>query len=261
MAEQGNTAIVLRYVHYGRLVAGQIGYNLRLLGRSPRSLVAGVLLPAVVLIMHGPGAAGGSHARLVAGLAVLGAVSTSYVTHANGLVTAREAGVLRRWQLNPLPPACFFAGKIVATVLLADASALFTVLAASLMGATTAPLAAAYLLVPITVGALVWASISTAITPFIPNTASAYPLLTVTYLPVVLVSGAIGRISGEPSWAAALTRFLPVRPVLDAVVDTLQQPGPASFMSLQGLAVLSAWTLLALVVALLRFRWAPRHAR
>ena len=60
---------------------------------------------------------------LVAGLTVLGALSTAYLTHAAGLVTARESGVLRRWRASPLPPWAFFTGRMAATTLTAVAGA------------------------------------------------------------------------------------------------------------------------------------------
>ena len=92
--------------------------------RSTRSLLAGVLLPVLVLLMRGTGAGGrGDQLALIGGLAALGVISSAFVTHANTLVIGRESGVLRRWRMTPLPPSCFFAGKIAATVAVADASA------------------------------------------------------------------------------------------------------------------------------------------
>lgn len=247
---------------YASLVVRQVAYHIRLLGRSPRSLLAGVLLPVVILLMHGFDNQGdaGAQRSLVAGLAVLGAVSSSYVTHANSLVIARESGVLRRWQLNPLPPACFFAGKIIATVLAADVSAMVTVLVAAGLGVTTNPIGVAWMLVPLTVGAFVWASISTAVSSFIPNAASAYPLLTLTYLPVVFISGAIGQMAAEPSWMRTLAGLLPVRPVLDAATGALQAGNASAIVDVQNIADLAGWAVVATLASLFTFRWAPQRA-
>ena len=112
------------------LLAGQLGYQLRLLARSPRAVFAGLLLPLLILVLQhdGPGDGPPDRAAAVAGLAVLGAVSTAYVTHASGLVAAREAGVLKRWRATPLPPWCWFAARIAGTLLLAVAGGLATLL-------------------------------------------------------------------------------------------------------------------------------------
>jgi hypothetical protein len=69
---------------------------------SPRALWAGVLLPVMLLVLtnlqqHQVAAAS------LAGRVVLGVTLTAYLTHAAGLVAAREAGVLKRWRATPLP--------------------------------------------------------------------------------------------------------------------------------------------------------------
>jgi ABC-2 type transport system permease protein len=245
---------------YLPLTASQVAYHLRLLMRSPRSLLAGVLLPVLVLLMHGLNGSGDSdtQTRLVAGLAVLGAVSTSYVTHANSLVIARESGVLRRWQANPVPPACFFVGKTAATVLTALASALATVLSADLLGITTNPAAAVCLLVPLAAGAVVWSLVGTAVSGFIPTASAAYPLLTLTYLPITILSGAMGSMTGEPSWLHDATSYLPVQPVLDAAAAAMQHHSLSTLVQAQPLALLAGWTAVATFTALVTFRWAPR---
>lgn len=246
---------------YIRLTASQAAYHLRLLVRSPRSLMAGVLLPVMVLLMHGldGSADADSRAQLVAGLAGLGVVSTSYVTHANSLVLARESGVLRCWQANPLPPACFFIGKSVATVLSALASAVTTVLLADLLGLTTTPLAVACLLAPLAIGAVVWSLLGTAVSGFIPNASAAYPLLTLTYLPIAILSGAMGSMTGEPSWLQDLASYLPVHPVVRAAADALQHHDLTALGQAQPDAILAGWTIVAAVTALATFRWAPRR--
>jgi hypothetical protein len=119
----------------GTMVAGQVRYQLTLLLRTPRTLMAGLILPGALLALQlgrvqhlGQGAAADVLAARVAGLVVLGAMSVAYLSHASSLVVAREDGVLRRWRATPLPAWGYFAGRITATVLLADAAALILVL-------------------------------------------------------------------------------------------------------------------------------------
>jgi hypothetical protein len=70
-----------------------LSYHARVLLRTPRATFGGVLLPLLLLALRGAGS--------VPGLVVLGVASTAYVTHASGLVAAREAGVLKRWRATP----------------------------------------------------------------------------------------------------------------------------------------------------------------
>jgi ABC-2 type transport system permease protein len=242
------------------LTGKQAGYQLRLLTRSTRALLAGVLLPVVVLLMHGTGAGGGEQLALVGGLAALGVISSAFVTHASTLVIGRESGILRRWRMTPLPPGCFFAGKIAATVVVADASALLTVLVAALMGAPVSAAGAAWMLLPTTAGALAWASLGTAVSAFIPTAAAAYPLLTVTYLPIVLVSGALGGVT-RPAWLVTATSYLPARPVIAAATEALRHPGNWPVLTPGQIGLLAGWVAVGLAVALACFRWDPGRGR
>jgi len=92
------------------MVAGQVRYQLTLMLRTPRTLMAGLILPGALLALQlgrvqhlGQGAAADVLAARVAGLVVLGAMSVAYLSHASSLVVAREDGVLRRWRATPLP--------------------------------------------------------------------------------------------------------------------------------------------------------------
>jgi hypothetical protein len=131
------------------LTGQQAVYQLRLLTGSTRSLPRGGAAagPRAAHARHGRGRQRGS-ARPRRGLAALGVVSSAFVTQPNTLVIGRESGVLRRWRMTPLPPGCFFAGKIAATVVVADASALLTVLVAALTGAPVSAAGAAWMLIP-----------------------------------------------------------------------------------------------------------------
>jgi ABC-2 type transport system permease protein len=247
-----------RWPSYLRLIASQFQYHFGLMVRSPRAIFAGVLLPAIILAMRGTNAAGQA-SDVVAGLAVLGAVSASYVAHATSLVLARESGVLRRWRLSPLPAWCFFAGKTLATLVLAVGCALGTVVVAALMGISSQPGHVVMMIGPILIGVLCWATVATAVSSLIPAGGAAYPLLTLTYLPIVLLSGAVGPATVQSAWLRTVTNLLPVRPVLVACSSALRD-GHLD-ISVQGVAVLTCWTGAAALVAGRLFQWTPRRVR
>jgi hypothetical protein len=100
------------------VIGGQLRYQLTLLMRTPRTLMAGLILPGALLALQlgrvqhiGQGAAADLLAARVAGLVVLGAMSVAYLTHASSLIVAREDGILRRWRATPLPAWGYFAGQ------------------------------------------------------------------------------------------------------------------------------------------------------
>jgi ABC-2 type transport system permease protein len=251
---------------YGRLLAGQVQYQLRLLVRSPRALFAGILLPVLLLAVRQVGGRipAGQELALVSGIAAFSVISTAFITHAGNLVTARESGVLRRWRASPLPHAIFIAGWVAATTLLAAASAVVALLVAGVLGASISVTGVGLALVPIVLGVLAWTSIGTAMTAFITGGMGAYPLLAAISLPVILLSGGLGfSVAGnEPSWLVTLMSYLPAEPVIDGMTRALQYAAGGGGPALPGrdLAVLAVWTVVGAVASVRVFRWDPRVA-
>ena len=194
-----------------RLLVDQLAYHTRLLLRTPRAVVGGMLLPILLLLLRG-GTAHVTHlerVKLVAGLVAFGALSTAYITHTASLVAARQAGVLKRWRVTPLPAWCYFAGRIAAVALLAVIGGALTTLVATAHDHIPLSLGTiADLSLILTLGAATWASIGTAASALIPTTEAAWPLLGATYLPLVILSGGLGVVSGQPAgWPSASTTY------------------------------------------------------
>ena len=265
---------VIRLPGLGPVIGGQVRYQLTLMMRTPRTLMAGLILPGALLALQlgrvqhaGQRAAADVLAARVAGLVVLGAMSVAYLSHASSLVVAREDGVLRRWRATPLPSWGYFAGRIIATVLLAGAAALILVLVGVAMaGLHLTAGAIGGLLLAGSLGALALAAAGTAITPLLTSAQGANPLLTLTYLPLIIFSGGFGGLSGLPHWLNTLMSYLPAQPMIDAVTRALEMGTGQPGLSLPGrdLAVLAAWAVGCLLLSVRFFRWdptRPRHAR
>ncbi len=256
-----------------RVTAGQVRYQVRLLMRTPRALIAGLVLPGALLalqlgrVQHLSGhAAEALLAARVAGLIVLGTMSVAYLTHATGLVTARENGVLRRWRATPLPSWGYFAGRIIATVLVAlAAGAILLLVGVAMAGLRLSAGAISGLLIAQICGALALAAAGTAITPLITSAQGANPLLTLTYIPLIIFSGGLGAISGLPSWLNTLMSYLPAQPMVDAATRALDGTGSGlHLMTGHDLIVLAAWVVGGLLVSVRFFAWDPHrpaHAR
>ena len=253
----------------GRLLTDQVRYQILLLTRNPRAMVFSLVIPVLLLVLS---SSRRSHIdpraeeALVAGLATFGLIVTAYVSHAVGLVTSRQEGVLRRWRATPLPTWCFFAGKIAATALIALGSVVIAVAAgAALYHVHLSTGAALSLLLVFILGALAWAAVGTAVTALVSTAQSAGPVLMLTYLPVILFSGGLGSVSSEPGWLATIARYLPAQPIIDSATRALQHGG-TGLAPLPGhdLAVLAAWAIAGVVGSVCFFRWdpvRPRHAR
>jgi len=248
----------------GRLLTSQLRYQLTLLSRTPAAFVFGLLMPAVLLVLE----VGRHHvapaalAAAVGGLVVFGTLSIAYLTYASGLVAAREAGVLRRWHATPLPAWGYFAGRIAAAAVMADAAALILLLvSAAMAGLHITAGTAISLVVAVTLGAVALASAGTAITPLLPSTQGANAVLAITYLPLLFFSGGFGATSGLPHWLTRVVTYLPVQPAVDAATHALAGLGPVPGRDLLALA---GWTVACLALSVRCFRWdptRPRHAK
>lgn len=161
--------------------------------------------------------------------------------------------MLKRWRATPLPPWCYFAGRIGATVLLAAGGSAVTVLAGA--GFYDAPVHAGALpglAAALVLGAAAWARIGTAASVLIPSVEAAWPLLGLTYLPMVVLAGGFGAVAQEPSWLATVVSYLPAEPVVDGVSRALA--GLGAFTA-HDVAVLLLWGAAGLLVSQRWFRW------
>jgi ABC-2 type transport system permease protein len=247
------------------MLTAQLRYQATLIMRTPRAFIFGLVMPALLLAVETSHHKGSTTAvtATVAGLVVFGMLNISYLTYAAGLVVAREDGVLRRWHASPLPAWAYFAGRIIAVTLMADAAGLILLLAGvSMAGLHLTVTGAACLILATTLGSIAVAAAGTAIAPLLPPGQGAYSLLGLTYVPLLLFGGGLGSASVLPHWLTTALTYLPVQPIIAAATTALQPHGTT--MPARDLLVLAAWTVGALALSARFFRWdptRPAHAR
>jgi len=247
----------------GRLLVAQIGYQVRRLVASGRAVVVGLGLPVILLV-----ASKGKDVHPdVAGYAAFGLTTTAWTTYGLRLVAARESGVLKRWRATPVPRWCYFVASILSTTLVAVLAGAVTILAALLFwgrhfgdGAPTLLTgeAALAVLVAFVLAALAWSSAVTALTSVVSTVESAFPILILTYFPVVIVSGVLFAIT-EPHWLSTLATYLPAEPLIDAMRNAVDHSPGAPFLPLHDALVLGGWAVGGLLAAVALFGWEPHR--
>jgi ABC-2 type transport system permease protein len=247
------------------LLASQAGYQIRLLLSSGRAVAVGIGLP-VILLVASKGSARGSHPN-VAGYTVFGLTITAWTTYGVRLVAAREAGILKRWRATPLPRWCYFAAAVCATTVAAVLAGAVTVVAAVLFYGThfgagpkthLTTSGALAILAALALAGLAWAATATALTGLIPTVEAAFPILILTYFPLIIISGVLFSIR-EPHWLSTLATYLPAQPLIDAVTTAVQHARDAPFLPAHDTIVLAAWAVGGLLTAVLTFRWEPHR--
>ena len=251
----------------GPVLGTQIRYQLIMLMRNPRALIAGLVLPGGLLALERGNAQHITMAQAapkIAGLIAFSAVAIAFFTHASALVIAREDGVLRRWRAAPLPAWAYFAGRLAATIIVTVVSGVVLLLVAIAMtGLHLTGHAVIGLLAADVLGALALAAAGILLTPVIPSAQAAQPVLMLTYIPLIILSGSFGPIADLPHWLTTTMTYLPAQPLIDAVSRVLQHSSGA-LMSTHDLAVLAAWAVGDLLISVRFFLWdphRPRHAQ
>lgn len=248
-----------------RLLAAQIGYQIRQLLANGRTLAIGIGLPVILLIAS----KGKGSPPNVAGYAAFGLTITAWASYGVRLVAARESGLLKRWRASPLPRWCYFASAILATTLTAVIAGGVAVGVAVLLWGThfdagpsiqlTGKGTAAILIV-FALAALAWASAATAVTSLIPSVEAAFPTLTLIYFPLVIISGVLFSLN-EPHWLSTLVTYLPAQPMIAAATNAVHHGPGVPFIPGRDAAVLGAWAVGGLLVATLVFGWEPHRPR
>jgi ABC-2 type transport system permease protein len=94
---------------------------------------------------------------------------------------------------------------------------------------------------------------------FSPSVEAASPLLGLTYLPVVILSGSFGSVGGDAGWVTTAMTYLPVAPIIHGAAHALGADPGVTVLSVRELAVLAAWAAAGLLVSHRWFRWSPRQ--
>jgi ABC-2 type transport system permease protein len=241
----------------------QLKYQVTLITRSPRAFIFGLLVPALFLALQGHKHPNTSVLQQsVAGFIVFGMLNLVYLTYAAGLVLAREEGVLRRWYASPLPRWQYFAGRMVAYVVMADVAALIMLLVAASMSGLHLTLAVTgAVLLTVTIAGIAMAAAGTVVTVLLPPGQGAYSMLALTYLPLLVFSGGFGQINGLPHWLTQLMSYLPIQPAVSGVMSGLRHPGVTPG---RDVLVLAIWAVAAMALSVRIFRWdptRPAHAK
>lgn len=264
-AAAAGPAVAARLPNPARLLGAQVGYQIRQLLANGRTLAIGIGLPVILLIAS----KGKGSAPNVAGYAAFGLTITAWASYGVRLVAARESGLLKRWRASPLPRWCYFVGAILATTLTAVIAGGVAVGVAVLLWGThfdagpsiqlTGKGTVAILIV-FALAALAWASAATAVTSLIPSVEAAFPTLTLIYFPLVIISGVLFSLN-EPHWLSTLVTYLPAQPMIAAATNAVHHGPGVPFIPGRDAAVLAAWAVGGLLVAILVFRWEPHRPR
>jgi ABC-2 type transport system permease protein len=196
--------------------------------------------------------------RLVVGILGYGCANTALAGLAITLVIRREAGVLKRLRATPLPPATYVAAVLVSTLVVFCLQMAVTVLLGVVLYGARGPESWTALAPILLLGAAAFAALGVGLASLIRSAEGASAVVNLVVLPMAFLSGSFGPTTDFPAALQAIADVLPLTYFLD-IVYGVYLGGDSLFADPKAFAIVVAWGLAGLVVALRRFGWTPRE--
>jgi ABC-2 type transport system permease protein len=195
---------------------------------------------------------------ILVGLFGYGAATTAMGGLAIMLVIRREAGVLKRLRATPLRPPAYLTAVVLSTLTtFALQSAALLALGGLGFGASM-PRNWLGFAGAIVLGVAAFGGLGFGAAALIRSAEGVSAVVNLVILPMAFLSGSFGPTRRFPAFLQAIGDALPLTYFLD-IVNRVYLRGDSLFSDPQALAIVLAWGLAGLVVAVRRFGWVPRE--
>lgn len=252
------------------LIRHQCRYELRAFRRDRQAGVTTVLMPLVLLVAFVSLA--GDHASFVQdasrvsvaqfyvpGLIAFAVVASSFATLLADLVSQRQSGVLKRRRATPVPAWALIGGRVLScAVVVLGTSAALLVIGRNNYNVHLAANALPTIALTVTLGTVAFCSFAYAVAPMIRNVGAAQPVIQLVLLPLYVISGVLLPDSKNPHVLRVIARVFPLEHIGNGLHRAFILTSPGLGMTLADIAIVTAWTAVALTFAIRRFRWLPQ---
>lgn len=258
------------------IARARAGVELKAFVRDRQALFFTFALPVLLLVIFGavfnqdivPGVTFSQY--FLAGMIASGLVYTGFQNLSIAIPQEREDGSLKRLYGTPMPPAAYFAGKIVLVLVSLVAQVVLLLLIGVLFFGVHLPTTAEkwftffWLLV---LGLLTCTLLGIAFSSVPRNGRSAPALVSPIVLVLQFTSGVFFIFSELPTWMQKFASLFPLKWLCQGMrsvflPDSFQVKEPAHSWELEKVAlVLVVWTILAAVLCVTTFRWQRRGDR
>jgi ABC-2 type transport system permease protein len=251
-----------------RLVLHQTRYDLLTFARNRQGRFFTVLLPVIFLVifasLFGNELLGPDHIKestyYVPGIAALAVLTASFSNLVISITTQRELGVLKRRRATPAPASVIIGGRALSSLVVSLLVTGVVIAIGNLAyGVHVAPSALAALALSVIVGSPALACLGYAASAAISSADSAQPAVLALTLPLGFISGVYIPSIRVPSALRDVAEAFPLQHLVAALSRGFL-PGTGG-VAWGDLAVVAAWGVAGLTVALTRFRWTPGAAK
>jgi len=249
-------------------MAHEFRYDQKVFWRNPTAVFFTVFLPLMFLVVFNLLFGNDEIADLgvntstyyVPAIIALAVVSATTQSLAINLTVQREAGMLKRVRGTPLPAQVFVAGRVGNSLVVSVLMVLLVALIGRIAYAVTLPTESIpAVLVTLAVGAASFSCLGFALTTLIPSREAAPAVTNAFLLPLYFISGVFVPESEIPDGVLHFADFFPIRHFFEAFFTAWDPNTAGAGFEWGDLAIVGAWGLLGLVIALRFFRWEPRR--
>jgi ABC-2 type transport system permease protein len=250
------------------LVLHEFRFDQKVFWRNPASVFFTVMLPLIFLFIFATIFGNDTIEErgvktttyYVPAIIALAVISATTVSLAINLTEDRERGLLKRVRGTPLPPAVFVAGRVGNSFVISVLMVVLVAILGKLVYDVSLPdQTIPAVLVTLAVGAFAFSCLGFALTAIIPSEDAAPAVTNAILLPLYFVSGVFIPDSEIPSGVLNVADIFPVRHFFEAFFTAWDPNTTGSGFEFGDLAVVAAWGLLGLAVAVRFFRWEPRR--
>jgi ABC-2 type transport system permease protein len=255
-------------VSAARLVLHEFRYDQKVFWRNSTAVFFTVMLPLIFLFIFATIFGNDEIEELgvntttyyVPAIVALAVISATTVALAVNLTTDRERGLLKRVRGTPLPTPVFVSGRVGNSLVISLLMVvLIAVLGRLVYGVSLPGQTIPALLVTLAVGAFAFSCLGFALTTIIPNEDAAPAVTNAIVLPLYFISGVFIPDSEIPVGVLDVADAFPVRPFFQAFFTAWDPNTTGAGFEWGHLALVAAWGVAGLIIAMLAFRWEPRR--
>jgi ABC-2 type transport system permease protein len=186
-------------------------------------------------------------------------VSATFLNLVIWIVLQRERGQLKRVRATPVPGGVVIGGRGLTSFVIAIlAVVLLCAIGVVFYGVDLPSGTLPAFIVSVFIGVLSLSAVGFAFSGFVPSENAAPAMANFVALPIYFISGIFVPEETLPDWMSKLGSVFPVKPLFDALLTSFNPATTGSGFEWGKLAVVAAWGVGALLVAMRTFRWVPR---
>jgi ABC-2 type transport system permease protein len=250
------------------LLVHQFRFDQKIFWRNPASVFFTAVFPLLFLFIfatffknaeiEGLGVDGATY--YVPAIVALSVISATTVKLAMNLSSEREGGMLKRLRGTPLPPSAFVAGRVGNSLVISlILVVLVSVIGALFYGVSIPTQTMPAVLITLAVGAASFSCLGFALAAVIPSEDAAPAVTNAIVFPLYFVSGVFVPADEIPDGILHFADIFPVRHFFEAFFTAWDPNTTGAGFALGDLAIVAAWGVLGLLIAVRYFRWEPRR--